>query len=99
LTADGEGSLRNEPGTVRFDLYEDEEQPGRFILLEAYADEAAFDAHMRGPYFAAAQPALESLRNQGAFSARRIARSNTGFIPSAAGWLLEAGSVSSVSSQ
>ncbi len=49
---DGRDSGVHEPGTLRFELIEDPEDPQRFYLNEAYADEAAFDAHCAGPYFA-----------------------------------------------
>ncbi len=34
-----------EEGNCRFDVLQDPEQPGRFILYEAYADEAEAKAH------------------------------------------------------
>ncbi|MEU6624801.1 putative quinol monooxygenase [Streptomyces litmocidini] len=49
---DGRQSLAHEPGTRAFDLVADAEDPDRFYLYEAYDDEAAFDAHCQGPYFA-----------------------------------------------
>jgi autoinducer 2-degrading protein len=48
---DGRESAANEPGTLRFELIKDPENPNRFYLNEAYEDEAAFDAHAEGPYF------------------------------------------------
>ncbi|WP_035847642.1 putative quinol monooxygenase [Kitasatospora azatica] len=49
---DGRNSAADEPGTLRFELVEDAEQPNRFYLNEAYTDEAAFDVHCEGPHFA-----------------------------------------------
>jgi autoinducer 2-degrading protein len=49
---DGRDSGANEPGTLRFELIEDEAVANRFYLSEAYVDEAAFDLHATGPYFA-----------------------------------------------
>lgn len=50
---DGQDSCLNEPGTRRFDLIQDESNPNRFYLSEAYEDKAAFEAHANGPYFQA----------------------------------------------
>ncbi|MER6439316.1 MULTISPECIES: antibiotic biosynthesis monooxygenase [unclassified Streptomyces] len=46
-------SLANEPGSHRFEIVADEENPDVFYLNEVYADAAAFRAHAEGPYFAA----------------------------------------------
>ncbi|MEW2492554.1 putative quinol monooxygenase [Streptomyces nodosus] len=46
-------SLANEPGSHRFEVIADEENPDVFYLNEVYADIDAFDAHAGGPYFAA----------------------------------------------
>ncbi|HEY7909033.1 MAG TPA: putative quinol monooxygenase [Thermomicrobiales bacterium] len=35
----------NEPGTIRFDVIKDENEPNRAYFYEVYADKAAFDAH------------------------------------------------------
>jgi autoinducer 2-degrading protein len=50
---DGRNSGRDEPGTLRFELIRDAENPNRFYLNEAYVDAAAFEAHANGPHFAA----------------------------------------------
>jgi (4S)-4-hydroxy-5-phosphonooxypentane-2,3-dione isomerase len=50
---DGQDSSLNEPGTRRFELLQDESNPNRFYLSEAYEDKAAFEAHANGPYFQA----------------------------------------------
>ncbi|MFJ9517617.1 putative quinol monooxygenase [Kitasatospora sp. NPDC101801] len=49
---DGRLSDRDEPGTQRFELITDAENPNRFYLNEAYDDEAAFDVHCQGEHFA-----------------------------------------------
>lgn len=89
MSFDGRGSLPNEPGTLRFDIYEDSEEPGRFYLNEAFEDEAAFQAHMTGAYYPAVVKVLESLREQGAMTSRRITRSNPIFVARALGWDME----------
>jgi autoinducer 2-degrading protein len=49
---DGRNSAADEPGTRRFELIVDEQNPNRFYLNEAYDDAAAFDVHAEGPHFA-----------------------------------------------
>src|SRR5215470_17883022 len=46
-------SLANEPGSRRFEVIADEENPDVFYLNEVYADVDAFNAHAQGPYFGA----------------------------------------------
>ena len=42
---------RQEPGNLRYDLWRDQADPGRFVLDELYADNAAVAAHRQSPYF------------------------------------------------
>ena len=51
LLEDGRGSLRDEPGTKRFEVIQDIANPNRIYLYEAYADRTALQAHMQGPHF------------------------------------------------
>lgn len=44
---------RLEPGNLRYDLYRDSIDANTFHLLETYIDQAAFDAHLQSPHFAA----------------------------------------------
>jgi autoinducer 2-degrading protein len=48
---DGRESVANEPGTVRFELIRDTEEPNRFYLNEVYENAAAFKVHCEGPYY------------------------------------------------
>ena len=41
-------SLQTEPGTLAFDVIQDEENPNRFYAYESYTDAAALQAHMQG---------------------------------------------------
>ena len=41
-------SLREEPGTLGFDVIQDETTPNHFYTHETYVDAAAFQAHMQG---------------------------------------------------
>jgi (4S)-4-hydroxy-5-phosphonooxypentane-2,3-dione isomerase len=40
--------LREEPGTLGYDIIQDETMPNHFYFYETYVDAAAFDAHMHG---------------------------------------------------
>ena len=45
MLEDADGSVNNEPGCLRFDVLEDNENPNRIYLMEEYVDEAAFQSH------------------------------------------------------
>ena len=51
ILEDARGSVRNEPGCVRFDVIQDEKEPNRIYLYEVYSDRVAFDFHMTTPHF------------------------------------------------
>jgi len=40
-----------EPGVLRFDVFQDTEDPTHFSLLEVYRDEAAREAHLETEHF------------------------------------------------
>jgi quinol monooxygenase YgiN len=42
---------RQEPGNRRYDLYRDSTRPATFHLIEAYADEAALQAHRESAHY------------------------------------------------
>jgi len=44
-------SLEAEPGCHRFDIHQETDDPTLFLLIEIYADKAAFDAHRNSPHF------------------------------------------------
>ena len=44
-------SVRDEPGCVRFNVFQEAADPDRYHLFEVYRDEAAFDAHRETPHF------------------------------------------------
>jgi (4S)-4-hydroxy-5-phosphonooxypentane-2,3-dione isomerase len=52
IRANHEASVR-EPGNLRFDVLESIEDPTRFILYEAYRDEAGAKAHKETPHYLA----------------------------------------------
>lgn len=47
------GPSRAEAGNLRYDLWEDQAAPGRFILDELYVDQAAIASHRDSPHFKA----------------------------------------------
>ena len=49
---DSISSVRDEPGCLRFDVLQDQEDENHFFFHEVYQDEAAFQAHTRTPHFA-----------------------------------------------
>ncbi len=48
---DADGSMKNEPGCLRFDVIQDGGDPNRIWLYEVYVDEAAFQEHLKTPHF------------------------------------------------
>jgi (4S)-4-hydroxy-5-phosphonooxypentane-2,3-dione isomerase len=52
IIENAETSVRSEPGCDQFQVLHDEADPDKIVLYEVYADEAAFDAHLKTPHFA-----------------------------------------------
>jgi autoinducer 2-degrading protein len=50
---DGHDSCLYEPGTKRFEIVQDEDDPNCFYFSEVYEDKAANQAHGSGPYYKA----------------------------------------------
>src|SRR4051812_7608397 len=46
-----ETALRVEPGVLRLDAMAEKENPARITLVEVYADEAAYEAHLQTAHF------------------------------------------------
>ncbi|HLZ66252.1 MAG TPA: putative quinol monooxygenase [Aliidongia sp.] len=42
---------RAEAGNLRWDIWQDQSEPGRFVLDELYKDDAAVAAHRETPHF------------------------------------------------
>lgn len=51
LEVQAKASLEAEPGCQVFDVCQNPEAPGTFLLYEVYDDRAAFDAHLETPHF------------------------------------------------
>jgi len=45
-------SVRDEPGCLRFDVLQDQNDPDRYYFYEVYKDEDAFQAHTQTPHLA-----------------------------------------------
>jgi quinol monooxygenase YgiN len=58
---------RAEPGNLRYDLWRDQTQPGRFVLDELYRDADAVAAHRATPHFQAYLAEIGDLAERIAF--------------------------------
>jgi autoinducer 2-degrading protein len=55
ILANADGARLREPGCLRFDVSQSEDDPTHWMFYEVYKDGAAFDAHRATPHFAAYQ--------------------------------------------
>ena len=62
LAAHAARCLAGEPGTLQFDLIQDETDPNRICLYERYADKAAVAAHGQGESMRLHREATKGLR-------------------------------------
>jgi len=51
MMGDARGSNEDEPGCLRFDVLQDNEDPNMIHLYEVYKDQAAVDAHRQAPHY------------------------------------------------
>ena len=51
MFGDARGSNNDEPGCLRFDVLQDNEDPNQIHLYEVYKDQAAVDAHRQAPHY------------------------------------------------
>ena len=51
IAEDARGSVHDEPGCLRFDVLQDQEDPNRIHLYEAYRDDAAIETHRQAPHY------------------------------------------------
>lgn len=51
-TLDNARGTRREPGNLRFDVLQREDDPNRFFLYEAYRDKEAFEKHQKSGHYA-----------------------------------------------
>ena len=50
-TIENAGNSVQEPGIARFDVIQQEDEPTRFVLIEAYRTLADFDRHKATPHY------------------------------------------------
>ena len=50
-TTDNAVNTRREPGNLRFDVAQGEDDPGRFLLYEAYREKGDFAAHQQTEHY------------------------------------------------
>ena len=55
IRANADGARTKEPGCLRFDVSQKEDDPAAWLFYEVYKDSAAFEAHRASPHFAAYQ--------------------------------------------
>lgn len=55
ILANAYGARSKEPGCLRFDVSQKEDDPTAWLFYEVYRDSAAFEAHRASPHFAAYQ--------------------------------------------
>jgi len=55
ILVNAESARTREPGCVRFDVSQREDDPSQWLFYEVYKDAAAFEAHRASPHFAAYQ--------------------------------------------
>jgi (4S)-4-hydroxy-5-phosphonooxypentane-2,3-dione isomerase len=59
ILINAESARTREPGCVRFDVSQREDDPTQWLFYEVYKDGAAFEAHRASPHFAAYQQVAE----------------------------------------
>src|SRR5215475_6131882 len=61
IEVDALGSERDEPGCMRFNVLQDNEDPNVYYFYEVYRDEAALEAHRAAPHYAVWRAAADTL--------------------------------------
>ena len=54
---------RNEDGNLRFQVVQERDRPSRFVVIEAWKDQAAFEGHRKGKPYAEFNEKLGPIRN------------------------------------
>lgn len=49
LVSNYAAKVRDDPGAVRFEIYTERGEPNRFVVIERYADDSSFQAHLSDP--------------------------------------------------
>jgi quinol monooxygenase YgiN len=61
IEVDALGSERDEPGCLRFNVLQDQQDQDVYYFLEVYRDEAALEAHRAAPHYAVWRAAADTL--------------------------------------
>ncbi len=78
---DARGSNNDEPGCLRFDVLQDNEDPNKIHLYEVYKDQAAVDAHRQAPHYTKWRETVQDW-----FAAETIRRVASPVFPPEAAW-------------
>lgn len=61
IEVDALGSERDEPGCMRFNVLQDEQDANVYYFFEVYRDQAALEAHRAAPHYAVWRAAADTL--------------------------------------
>ncbi|HKS89027.1 MAG TPA: putative quinol monooxygenase, partial [Stellaceae bacterium] len=61
IEVDALGSEKDEPGCLRFNVLQDQQNPNVYYFYEVYRDEAAIEAHRAAPHYAVWRAAADTL--------------------------------------
>ena len=61
IEVDALGSERDEPGCMRFNVLQDDNDENVYYFYEVYQDEAAIEAHRAAPHYAVWRAAADTL--------------------------------------
>jgi (4S)-4-hydroxy-5-phosphonooxypentane-2,3-dione isomerase len=86
IEVDAEGSERDEPGCLRFNVLQDQQDPNVYYFFEVYRDEAALEAHRAAPHYAVWRAAADTLDGP-----TEATRCNTVFPAATEYWLRKRG--------
>ncbi len=78
---DARGSNNDEPGCLRFDVLQDNEDPNKIHLYEVYKDQAAVDAHRQAPHYTKWRETVQDW-----FAAETVRRVASPVYPPEAAW-------------
>jgi autoinducer 2-degrading protein len=61
IEVDAVGSERDEPGCLRFNVLQDQQEHNVYYFFEVYRDETALEAHRAAPHYAEWRAAADTL--------------------------------------
>ncbi|HSU05504.1 MAG TPA: putative quinol monooxygenase [Acetobacteraceae bacterium] len=82
IETDAEGSERDEPGCLRFNVLQDQQDQNVYYFFEVYRDEAALKAHQATPHYDVWRGAADTLDGPA-----QVTRCDTVFPAAAEYWL------------